>query len=78
MMMVVGLSDGNLEVFRLVQKPRYVYYELPRMVAAHNGDVIGIHLDELNQIIYSASSDGWITVTDADRCMIINKQECAS
>lgn len=78
MIMVVGLSDGTIEVFRLVQKPRYVYYELPRMVTAHNDDVIGIYLDELNQIIYSASEDGWITVTDVDRCMIINKHECAS
>ena len=51
---------------------------MPRMVTAHSNDVVGIHLDELNQIIYSASEDGWITVTDADRCLIINKHECES
>lgn len=24
--MVVGLSDGSIEVFKLIQKPRYIYY----------------------------------------------------
>jgi hypothetical protein len=78
MMMVVGLSDGSIEIFKLIQKPRYVYYEMPTMVSAHNEDVIGLHLDELNRIIYSASADGWINVIDADRSLVINKVELAS
>ena len=45
MMMVVGLSDGSIEIFKLIQKPRYVYYEMPTMVNAHEDDVIGLHLD---------------------------------
>ena len=51
---------------------------MPTIVAAHTDDVIGIYLDELNLNIYSASQDGWITVTEGDRCMVINKHECAS
>ena len=78
MMMVVGLSDGSIEVFKLIQKPRYVYYQMPQMINAHTEDVIGLHLDEMNRIIYSASADGWINVIDADRCIVINKHELAS
>lgn len=48
------------------------------MINGHSEDVIGLHLDEVNKMIYSASADGWINVIDADRCLIINKHELAS
>ena len=48
------------------------------MISAHNDDVISLHLDEMNKIVYSASEDGWITVTDADRNVVLNKHELAS
>lgn len=43
--MIVGLSDGSIELFRLIQKPRYIYYELPKMVKTHEDEVVGLHLD---------------------------------
>jgi hypothetical protein len=33
---------------------------MPQMVNLYTEDVIALHLDEANQIIYTASSDGWI------------------
>ena len=48
------------------------------MVAAHTDAVMDIYLDELNQMIYSVSEDGWICVTEVDRSMVVNKHECAS
>jgi hypothetical protein len=69
--MVVGLSDGSIEIFKLIQKPRYIYYEMPKMVKAHDDDVISVYLDEVNMNLYSASSDGWISIVDANRCIVI-------
>lgn len=48
------------------------------MIQGHNDEVIGLHFDEVNKIIYSASADGWINMIDAQRCVIINKLELAS
>ena len=48
------------------------------MVAACTDDVVGLHLDEMSKMIYTASADGWINVIDAERCIVINKHELAS
>jgi hypothetical protein len=76
--MVVGLSDGTIEIFKLIQKPRYIYYEMPKMIKGHEEDVIGLHLDEVNKIIYTASVDGWINVIDCNLGVIIDTLELSS
>jgi hypothetical protein len=43
------------------------------MIEAHSDDVLGLFLDEVNMIIYSASADGWINMIDATRSVVINK-----
>jgi len=48
------------------------------MIQAHSDDVIGLFLDEVNMVVYSASTDGWINMIDATRSVVINKLELAS
>lgn len=75
MTMIVGLSDGSIELFRLIQKPRYIYYEMPKMVKTHEEEVVGLHLDEVNMMLYSASTDGWLNVIDVSRGILVDTLE---
>lgn len=42
------------------------------MIKTHEDEVIGLHLDEVNMMIYSASIDGWINVIDATRGILVD------
>jgi len=42
------------------------------MVKCHEDDVIGLHLDEVNRIVYSVSADGWINIINADLGVVID------
>ena len=60
MTMAAGLSDGSVELFKLIQKPRYIYYQLPTMVKVHDDAVLAIHLDETNLHLFSVSVGGFV------------------
>jgi hypothetical protein len=40
--------------------------------------VIGLHLDEVNMMIYSASVDGWINVIDGSRGVLVDTLELSN
>ena len=48
---------------------------MPKMLKNHEEEVIGLHLDEVNLMIYSASKDGWINITDANRGILVDSLE---
>lgn len=48
------------------------------MLQAHEDEVCGLHLDEPNLMIYSASCDGWINVIDAKRAVLLDSLETSS
>ena len=37
-----------------------------------------MHLDEVNMILYSCSKDGWISISDVNRCVMLESIEMAS
>lgn len=48
------------------------------MIKTHEDEVIGLHLDEVNMMIYSASVDGWINVIDATRGILMDTLELSN
>lgn len=48
------------------------------MIKTHEDEVIGLHLDEVNMMIYSASADGWINVIDASRGILVDTLELSN
>jgi hypothetical protein len=51
---------------------------MPKMIKSHEDDIVGLHLDEVNRIIYSASIDGWINIINADLGVVIDTLELSS
>ena len=45
------------------------------MIKCHEDELVGLHLDEVNMTIYSASADGWINVIDATRGILVDTLE---
>ena len=58
--MVVGLADGAIEFFSLYARGRNIYYEVTKMVRVHQEAIVGLYLDSVNMLVYSASNDGWL------------------
>jgi hypothetical protein len=48
------------------------------MIKTHEDEVVGLHLDEVNMMIYSASADGWINVIDASRGILVDTLELSN
>lgn len=48
------------------------------MIKTHEDEVVGLHLDEVNMMLYSASVDGWLNVIDATRGILVDTLELTS
>ena len=48
------------------------------MIKTHEDQIIGLHLDEVNMMIYSASVDGWINVIDGSRGVLVDTLELSN
>lgn len=73
--MIVGLSDGSVELFRLFPRNTYLYYEHIKTMNTHEDAITGLHLDRINKVVYSASVDGFLNVSDARNGVLINSLE---
>lgn len=73
--MVVGLSDGSVEIFKLIPKNNYLYYEVVKQVKTHEDAITGLHLDKINRILYSSSIDGFLNIIDARNGVLIDSLE---
>lgn len=63
--MIAGLSDGGIEIFKLVPRGSIIYYEVVKHLKIHEDSINGLYLDKINMILYSTSVDGWLNVSDA-------------
>lgn len=73
--MIVGLANGQIEIFKLVPRNNYLYYEVVKHLAIHQEAIVGLHLDEVNKILYSASVDGILNISDARNGGLIDSLE---
>lgn len=70
--MIAGLSDGGVEIFKLVPRGTYLYYEVIKQIKTHEDAITGLHLDIVNKILYSSSIDGFLNVCDARNGVLID------
>ena len=73
--MVAGLSDGSIEIFKLVPKNTYLYYEVVKQIKTHEDYITGLHLDAVNKVLYSSSIDGFLNICDARNGVLIDSLE---
>ena len=57
---------------------RNIYYEVIKLVRVHEEAIVSLHLDSVNMIVYSASSDGWLNTFETKNGVLINTQEFGS
>lgn len=50
-----------------MKKGRNIYYEVKRLLTVHEDTITGMHLDDINGILYTTSIDGWMNIIDAKK-----------
>jgi WD40 repeat protein len=73
--MLVGLSDGTLEFFKLVPRNHYIYYQHIKTINLHEDSINGLHLDKVNMVAYTTSLDGYLHIFDFRNGVLIDSKE---
>lgn len=73
--MIVGLSDGSIEIFKLVPRGPNTYYEHLKTINIHEDSISALHLDKINMILSSSSVDGFLNISDAKNGVLIDSLE---